>query len=317
MHVVVLGAGSLGSLFGGLLAGTGADASAGPDGGVEVTLLGRDGDHARRVQADGLRLTHPDGSEETVPVELATEYEAAAAADVLVVLVKSYDTADALASVAPHLDGADVLTLQNGLGNAETIAEHVPAERVIAGTTSHGAVREAPGHVRHAGPGETTIGRYFADNDARVDAVADALTAAGVETTVTADPAAAVWTKVLVNAGVNAATALARVPNGALVERDPGRRLLRRAVREGEAVARASGVAVPDDVVERARVVAERTATNRSSMRQDLERGGRTEVEALNGELARRASELGVDAPVNETLADLLRLADSGRTGTE
>ncbi|MFB6270849.1 MAG: ketopantoate reductase family protein, partial [Halobacterium sp.] len=230
-------------------------------------------------------------------------------ADVLVLLVKSYDTGEAMADVAGHLEGADVLTLQNGLGNAETIAEYVPAERVVEGTTSHGAVVEGPGHVRHAGTGDTTIGRYFAENDARVDAIADALTAAGIETTVTDDPERAVWTKVLVNAGINAATALARVPNGALVETNAGERLLGRAVEEGEAVARAAGVDVPADVVERTRSVAERTATNRSSMRQDLERGRRTEVEALNGELARRAAAHGVDAPVNQTLADLLRLA--------
>lgn len=301
MRVVVLGAGSLGSLLAGALAT--AD--------VDVTLLGRDGDHVRRVREHGLRFTHPDGREEQIPLDVATEHAAAADADLLVVCVKSYDTGDALADVAPHLDGADVLTLQNGLGNAETIADHVPRERVLAGTTTHGAVLEAPGHVRHAGRGDTTIGRYFAENDARVEAVADHLTGAGIETSVTDDPEAAVWTKVLVNAGINAATALARVPNGALVEAESGERVLRRAVEEGVAVARSEGIAVPRDVVERTREVAERTATNPSSMRQDVERGRRTEVEALNGALVRRGATHGVETPVNETLADLVRLAET------
>lgn len=308
MHVVVLGAGSLGSLVAGRLAsGSGPDTAGPAD--LAVTLLGRDGEHVKRSRERGLRVTHPNGREETVAVDVATDYEAAAAADLLVLLVKSYDTDEAMAAVAPHLQGADVLTLQNGLGNAATISEYVPAERVVDGTTSHGAVLEGPGHVRHAGVGETTVGRCFAPTDDSVETLAAAFTAAGIETTVTADPERAVWTKALVNAGINAATALARAPNGALADRAPGQRLLRRAVEEGTAVARASGVDVPDDVVERARQVAERTATNRSSMRQDLERGRQTEVEALNGELARRASDHGVDAPVNETLADLLRLA--------
>jgi 2-dehydropantoate 2-reductase len=308
MHVVVLGAGSLGSLVAGRLA---AVSNGDADGELAVTLLGREGDHLQRIRERGLRLTRPDGREETVALDVSTDYEIGADADVLVVLVKSYDTADAMAAVAPHLGDAAVLTLQNGLGNAETIAEYVPAARVVEGTTSHGAVLDGAGHVRHAGTGQTTIGRWVGENDARVTALADALTTAGVETTVTGDPERAVWTKVLVNAGINAATALARVPNGALVEQDSGERLLCRAVEEGEAVARACGVAVPDDVVERTRAVAERTATNRSSMRQDLERGQRTEVESLNGELARRADEHGVQAPVNETLADLLRLTES------
>ena len=302
MRVVLLGAGSLGSLFGGLLAAADAD----------VTLLGNAGDHLDRVAADGLRLTHPDGHTETVLVETATDPAVASDADLLVVCVKAYDTDEAVRGVAPHLGDADVLTLQNGLGNAETIAEHVPRERVIAGTTTHGASLEGPGRVRHAGTGDTTVGRYFAPNDERVEAVASLLTDAGVETTVADDPESAVWTKVLVNVGINAATALARVPNGALVEEAAGERLLRRAVQEGVAVARAEGVGVPEDAVERAREVAARTATNRSSMRQDVERGTRTEIESLNGELARRGGAHGVDAPVNETLADLVRLAGSG-----
>ncbi|WP_232701468.1 ketopantoate reductase family protein [Halobacterium wangiae] len=299
MRVVLLGAGSIGSLFGGLLATAGAD----------VTLLGRDGDHLDRVAADGLRLSHPDGRTETVRVDTATDPAVASGADLLVVCVKSYDTDEAMRTVAAHLDGADVLTLQNGLGNVETIAEYVPREHVVAGTTAQGATLEAPGKVRHAGGGETTVGRYFAPNDDHVDAIAALLTDAGVETTVAGDPERAVWSKVLVNAGINAATALARVPNGALVERASGERLLRRAVEEGVAVARAEGVDVPDDAVETARQVARRTATNRSSMRQDVERGTQTEIESLNGELVRRADVHGLDAPVNETLADLVRLA--------
>jgi len=126
-----------------------------------------------------------------------------------------------------------VLTVQNGLGNAETIAEYVPRERVIDGTTAQGATVEGPGHVRHAGGGETTIGRRFAPNDDTVLAVGELLTDAGVDTTLQRTRETAVWTKLLVNAGVNAATALARVPNGALVEDAPGERLLRRAVEEG------------------------------------------------------------------------------------
>lgn len=300
MQIVVLGAGALGSLFAGRLAASDAD----------VTLLGRASEHFERVATAGLELTHPDGSDETVAVETATDPDVVADADALIVCVKSYDTDGAVASVANYLSDTDVLTLQNGLGNADSIADHVPDEHVIAGTTTHGATVESAGHVRHAGMGDTTIGQYFAPNDDAVDSLAGVLTDAGIETTVTDDPEKAVWTKVLVNAGINATTALARVPNGALVEDEAGERVLRRAVVEGLEIARAEGVDVPEDVVERTRDVAERTASNRSSMRQDVEAGRRTEIEALNGELARRADAHGIDASVNETLADLTRLAE-------
>lgn len=302
MRVVVQGAGSLGSLVGGLLASAGED----------VTLLGRSGEHLDRIEAEGLVVEHPDGAEATTRPETATDPAVVADADLVVVLVKSYDTADAAAELAGHLDGGDVLTLQNGLGNAEALAEHVPAETVLAGTTTQGAVLEGAGVVRHAGGGETTVGRYFGTNDAVADRVAATFSAAGLATTVTDDPERAVWAKVLVNAGINAATALARVPNGALVETASGERLVERAVEEGERVAAAAGVEVPDDVVERTREVARQTASNHSSMRQDLERGSRTEVESLHDALAERAREHGVDAPVLRTLADLVRLAERG-----
>ncbi|MDH5020942.1 ketopantoate reductase family protein [Halobacterium rubrum] len=306
MRVVVQGPGSLGSLVGGLLAAAGED----------VVLLGRpDSDHLDRVAAEGLVVEHSDGSQTTTHPATATDPAVVADADLVVVCVKSYDTESAAEGLSGHVDGTDppaVLSLQNGLGNVETLAESIPTGVVLAGTTTNGAVREAPGVVRHAGEGETTVGRYAGESDAFVREVADTLSAAGLGASVTDDPQRAVWTKVLVNAGINAATALARVPNGALVEQETGERLLERAVEEGASVARAEDVDVPDDVVERARGVAEQTASNHSSMRQDLERGSRTEVEALHGALADRAHEHGVDAPVNQTLADLVRLAERG-----
>lgn len=307
MRVVVQGAGSLGSLVGGLLAAAGED----------VTLLGRSGEHLDTVADRGLVVERPDGTATTTHPATATDPAVVADADLAVVCVKSYDTADAASELGGHLDGADVLTLQNGLGNAEALAERVPAAAVLAGTTTHGAVLETPGVVRHAGAGDTTVGRYFADNDAVVREVAATLSAAGLEATVTDDPEVAVWTKVLVNAGINAATALARVPNGSLVETEPGERLLERAVAEGAAVADAAGVDVPDDVLAQTRAVARQTASNRSSMRQDVERGSRTEVEALHGALAERADEHGVEAPVLRTLADLVRLAEHGERAVE
>jgi len=300
MRVAVLGPGAVGSLFGGRLALSG----------VDVTLVGRPGAQVDALR-DGFTLTLPDGTMERVAVDVTTDPDTVGPVDIVLVCVKAYDTRSALADAEPLLADAAVCTLQNGLGNAEIIAEFVPDSRVLAGTTSHGATLEAPGHVRHAGVGDTVVGNYFTDTDTTTTALAHALTDAGIETEVVADAERAVWKKVLVNVGINAATALARVPNGRLADTDSGERVLRRAVEEAAAVADAEGVELTTDPVNAASRVARRTAENVSSMRQDLERGRRTEIESLNGEIVDRGREHDIETPVNETLTDLVRLAEA------
>jgi 2-dehydropantoate 2-reductase len=301
MHVVVLGGGALGSLFAARLAAADRD----------VSLVDRDPDHVAAARA-GLTVRGHDPV--SVPVEAYTDPADAGRADALLVCVKSYDTGAALdGATALYDETTDVCTLQNGLGNAEAIAERVPEKRVIAGTTAHGATLEGPGVVRHAGTGPTRIGRYFAPNDTRVQDLADALDDAGLDAAVTDAPRDAVWEKLLVNVGVNAATALARVPNGAL-DTPPGRRTVRRAVNEGVRVARAEGRTV-DDAAERALRVARDTADNVSSMRADVAAGRRTEVAAINGAVVERAERHGLPVPVNRTLADLVALAGQGARG--
>lgn len=120
----------------------------------------------------------------------------------------------------------------------------------------------------------------------------------------------AVWEKVLVNLGINAATALSQVRNGMIADTEPGRRLAEAAVAEGSAVAREEGRTVRDDIVDYVLEIATETAQNKSSMRQDLEAGRTTEIETLNGEILSRAERHGIETPVNRTLADLVRLAE-------
>jgi 2-dehydropantoate 2-reductase len=324
MRLAVLGGGAMGSLFAGLLAASGTD----------VTLVDRDPDH---VAAAAAGLSVQGATDLSVPVPATTDPAAAAPVDCVLLFVKSYQTAAAVRDAAPLLGGdTHLCTLQNGLGNVEAISEYVPRERILAGATSHGATFLGPGRVRHAGRGETELGRIAdtavatgidpdgtdrSDPDSDFDSariaegLAARLSAAGVETAVVADPLDAVWRKVLVNVGINAATALARVENGALAERAPGRRLVAPAVNEAAAVARAAGRMPPSDPVERALAVAKATGANRSSMYQDLAAGRRTEVEALHGAVVGYGERLAVPTPVNRTLADLVRLAQSDDAG--
>lgn len=302
MDVAILGSGAMGSLVGGRLT----------EAGHAVTLLDVWDEHVRAMNDDGLRVT-ADGSDERIDVTATTDPSSVSPPDLLVVFVKSIHTGEALADAESLLGpGIDVLTLQNGLGNPETIAEFVPRENVIAGVTTHGATLEDPGHVYHAGSGPTTIGRYFVDNDERVRAVAGALTDAGFETSVSGEIRDAVWEKVLVNVGVNAPTALARVENGLLADTDPGRRIVETAVTEAAAVARSEGRDVDDDIVGEVLEIAAATGTNRSSMLQDVEAGRRTEIDRIHGAVVDRADGTGVDVPANRLLADLVRLAEHG-----
>lgn len=292
----------MGSLFGGLLAADGHD----------VTLVDLWEEHVQALNEEGLVISTPDGSERTIDVTATTDPTAIESVDLAMIFVKSIHTESAVEDAAPILDGADVLTVQNGLGNAEVIGEYVSKDQIIGGVTSQGAILEGPGQITHAGRGPTSVGRYFHDNDAKVQEIAEHFTAAGIETDVTDTVRDIVWEKVLVNLGINAATGLARVKNGAIAETEPGRQLVKATITEGQAVARQEGRTIRDDIVEYVLEIAEETAQNKSSMRQDIEAGRMTEIETLNGEIVRRANRHKIEAPANQTLTHLVQLAEHG-----
>jgi 2-dehydropantoate 2-reductase len=300
MHVAVVGAGAIGSALG-------ADLDAVTD----VTLIGHESPHLERLRTGPLRLFEPDGSTTTRTLSVSTEHGAAADADLVVLAVKSYDTAGAMADLEPHLDGAAVLTIQNGLGNIETIREYVAPHSVVGGTTTAGATLEEPGTVRLSNRGQTRIGRPWSDSKGSVSDVANTLRAAGYETEVVEAVQRAIWEKVLVNVGINPVTALGRVRNGAL-RSGPGRELMNGAIEEAAAVARGEGYDV-DAPVDRALDVVAATAENRSSMLRDVETGNKTEIEALNGAIVDRAAAHGLDTPINETLLAAVQLATGDR----
>lgn len=295
MRIVVLGAGALGSLVGGLLAAR-----------HDVVLVGRR-PHTDVVEARGLRLS---GLEErTVELRATDTTTNLEPADVLLVTVKAHSTAHALGTAGDAL-GPDtfVLSLQNGLGNVEAIAQRVGPERTIGATTSHGARLLEPGHVAHTGPGKTVLGPLGPPDLPAHHELAEALTTAGIETEVVPEIGPALWEKAAINAAINPLTAITGLPNGALLEVPALTRLLDETAREVEAVARARGLVVDEDAwVRAARRVAERTAKNRSSMLQDVERGRPTEIDAISGVIAAFAEEAGVEAPRNRALHALVR----------
>ena len=283
MDVCVFGAGSLGSLVGGLLAGD-----------HEVHLVGRE-PHVEAVREDGLRLTG--AFDRRVHPTVSTDPPAAA--DLAIVTVKSFDT-EAAARALGGVSADAVLSLQNGMGNEELLAAHLSAP-VLAGTTTYGARLADPGVIECTGVGGVSLGPWDGGMSTAADRAGEAL-ATGLETTVAADMPRRLWEKLAVNAGINAVTALARVPNGDLVD-GPAGEVARNAARETVQVAAGAGVDIPN-APERTVRVAETTATNRSSMHQDLRADSRTEVDAINGYVVEQADS---PVPVNATLAALVR----------
>ena len=298
MNVVVFGAGSLGSLVGGLLARE-----------HDVTLVGRD-PHVRATREDGLRIK----GEMAGTVRPAVRTDAPESVDLAVVCVKAFDTpgaADALAGV----DLEACVSLQNGMGNEATLAGRLDAT-VLAGTCTYGAMRPDPGVVRCTGVGEITVGARTGGPSRAADRVGGAFEAAGLVTTVAEDMPRRLWEKLAVNAGINATTALARVDNGTLLE-GPANAVAVDAAREVARVARAEGIDLaPEAAAAAVERVAAATADNTSSMRQDVAAGRRTEVEAIGGYVLDRADEQGVDVPVNRTLTRLLRAWEAGYTSS-
>jgi 2-dehydropantoate 2-reductase len=286
MDVAVFGAGSLGSLLGGLLARA-----------HDVTLVGRD-PHIDTVAGSGLRIS---GAVETrVWPGAATTMPASA--DLALVTVKAGDTpaaGDALAD--SDLDAA--LSLQNGMGNEATLAARLDCP-VLAGTCTYGARLDAPGHVACTGVGEVVLGARAGGPSTVADRIGEAFRTADVETTVSTEMPRRLWEKLAVNAGINATTALARVDNGALLN-GPAGETARKAACEVAQVARDEGIDFAEaDAAGAVDDVAAATAENTSSMNQDVLAGRPTEIDAINGHVVEVAER---PVPVNETLAELIR----------
>lgn len=288
MELLVFGAGSLGSLLGGLFARE-----------HEVTLIGREA-HVQQVEAEGLAITgmvdervHPRAKTDVTDVT----------ADIALVTVKSYDTqAAAQALGSANIDA--VCSLQNGLGNEEILADTLSIP-ILGGSVTYGADLIEPGVVEMTGAGSITVGPFRDGGEQFSSSLIDAFHAADIEASATEDIETTLWRKVAINAAINPVAALARCRNGALVE-GPLADVADAAAREAAAVARENGVAMDDDAItDDVQEVAEATAANRCSMLQDVLSGGRTEINAINGAIVDRSD--GVDVPVNETLTSLVR----------
>ena len=296
MKIAVVGAGAMGSLFGALLA----------EAGSEVWLLDVWAEHIKVINEKGLSVER-EGKTRSVEIQAATNPQSIGPADLVIVFVKSTQTAEA-ASAAKELagPGSPVLTLQNGMGNADVIAEVIDPANVVAGTTSHGATMIGPGIIRHAGAGPTVIGMWSEKDLAGAREIARLFTNACIDTKVVENVREVIWEKLLINVGINAITALTGIKNGQLLDLEVTKTLSRKAVEEALTVARAQGIAHRDNTVEHVLKVAEATGPNRSSMGQDVDKKRQTEIATINGVIVSEGRRSVLETPVNETLTALI-----------
>lgn len=298
--VAIVGAGAMGCLFAARLA----------ERGVRVTVVDLDRDRLSIIARDGITLTDDNGSR-TVAVRAALAAEVAGPVDLVLLFTKGTHSAAAIRSVA-HLaaTGPTALTLQNGIGNAELLAASFGAERVLLGTAHVPADLTGPASVMTHGFGNLELGGFTAAAHGSAAAVAALLQSAGFNAHVAGDINASVWEKVAFNAALNAVGMICQVANAGL-DNEPGRRLAVKVVDETVNVAAACGIRI-----DRERIVAtidaalREHAFHKASMLQDRERRRPTEIETINGAIAREGARLGVPTPVCDTLTDLVRIIE-------
>lgn len=297
MKISVIGSGAMGCLFGGLLT----------EAGQEVQLLDVWPEHVNALNENGLSILR-EGGERIIRVHATTDPAEIQQTDLALIFVKHSQTGEAVRTAVRLLgDTGYILTLQNGMGNAEIIAETAGHKRVICGTTAQGAMLLGPGRIQHSGIGKTKIGMWDQDRQPIVDVVAGAFSAAKIETSGVDNIKPVIWSKLFANVGINAITALTNIRNGELLDHEETRSLVEAVVAEAITVARALQVSVADDALENVFAIAEATAINRSSMGQDVDAHRPTEIDAINGYIVRRAKELGIEVPVNQSLTCLIK----------
>jgi 2-dehydropantoate 2-reductase len=307
MNITIVGTGAMATLFAARLCSV-----------SEVSMIGSWTEAIEAIRADGITI---DGDSCCHEVHTAYDPDDAPPADLAIVLTKAYKTDIAAPVAAKALKPSGIaLTLQNGLGNIEILAEHAGRDRSMQGVTMQGATLLGPGRIRTSGRGVTHLGyvpiERAAPRDWGTDSSAYELSAlfnsAELKTQVTEDIDGLVWGKVVINAAINPLTAILRIPNGALVESDDTLELMRAVAYEVAAVAEAKHISLPfPDPFERVKQVATLTATNFSSMLQDVMGHRPTEINAINGKIVEYGQALGLPTPYNAMLASLVRAISS------
>lgn len=300
MKTAILGAGAVGCFYGGMLARAGR----------EVVLIGRAA-HVEAIRCDGLRM-QTQNFDDQVQVAASTDAAAIAGAKLVLCCVKSNDTLQAAKEMAPHLaPDAIVLSLQNGYDNAERLQDFL-ARPVYPAVVYVATEMAGPGHLRHHGRGELVIGQFAGSSE-----VVAEFTLAGVPVSISDNVAGQLWAKLVINCVYNGLSAITQMPYGQIVVGDGMREVIDDIVTECLEVAKADGVSVQDDIRSAVAGIAQSMATQISSTAHDVARGRRSEIDFINGYVARRAATHGIRTPVNHTILALVKLLEQASAASK
>ncbi|ADH87154.1 ketopantoate reductase family protein [Desulfurivibrio alkaliphilus] len=307
LNLAVVGPGALGCLLAARLHLAGA---------CRVRLVDHDAGRAATLNRQGIILEGPAApSASPLPIPVTADYADTAGCSAVIFCVKSLTLPQALADAVPFADPATpFITFTNGISHLEQLCRLRGRCLPVPGICTAGATLLAPGRVRPGGPGTLTMGHVDSASSHWAHNLADPLhqisqtfRQAGFDTRISTNIQRELWHKLLVNVGINALTVVHDCPNGRLLEIPAARQQMALAVNEAAAVAEASGIALGMDPLAMVEEVCRRTATNISSMLQDIRQHRATEIMAINGEIVRRAHQLGMTAPANEELTKAIK----------
>lgn len=300
MKTVILGAGAMGSALGGALAKAGN----------EVVLVDVAKETIDAVNSRGLIVQDKTGHQETVKIPATDQPASVGSADLVVVFVKCYHTEGAVRSVTPIIGPTTtILSLQNGWGNGPTIGKVVGLEKVLLGVSYHSATLLGPGHVLHAGQGNTFIGELDGTFSERLTAVAKVFNAAGINVTPTDSVLKEIWSKLALNAVTLPTSAAIQLTAERLLDAEEMQQLMKGILKEVVAVAQAQKIALEFD--ERWQAISgllgKLAANTKGSMLQDVERKRRTEIDVINGAVVEAGNRLGIPTPYNNAMLWLIK----------
>ncbi|TMN23249.1 ketopantoate reductase family protein [Lentibacillus cibarius] len=306
MKLLILGSGAMGSLFAGKL----------KQSDVDVTLFNRPNDHVKAIHKDGLRIIDWDGNGSTVALSTATNpAELTGDYDIVLVLVKAFATESVLEKVLPAIHkNTPIMTLQNGIGNMETIKALAPANDVLIGGTQAGAGIVEPGTVVQRAWGTTFIGNAQHGADQHLlDELASVFTESGLKTHVSENVQSIIWSKLLVNVAYNGLTAVTRLTNGGAIRTREGEDILANLVTEAVKVAKAKEIPLlyKDPVAECIRLGKEEIGMNTSSMLTDVLHQRKTEIEVMNGAIVEEGIHHGIPTPYNDMMVKLIKIIEN------
>jgi 2-dehydropantoate 2-reductase len=303
LKIVIVGSGAIGSLFGYYLA----------SGGHDVWMVDKDKKLVDAIRKKG--ICKVDGAKKAcVKVEATLDPKEIKSCDIVLLCVKSFSTTEAVKGIS-HLIKGDVplLTFQSGLGNIEAASSIIPQKNILGGVTFHGATLLGPGRVIYAGHGDTYIGEIDGKETERVQTIAKAFKESGIEAEISHNITGHIWSKAIIYSGINPLTAILRLKNGQLLDREESVSLLKVIINEGMDVAMACGESlVYDDPFEVLFSICKETSENLSPMLQDILGSRKTEIDALNGAIAQRGDKCKIKAPVNTALSDIIKVMEKG-----